>query len=654
MKKTIIFTLLIFGVFSFCNAQDDNLISIFEDAEYYFYDEDYTEALINYMELLNSDMTNSFICYRIGICYLHSYFEKEKAIPFLTDAVKNVSKDVKEGFKETNAPIDSYIFLGDACFFMNKIDKAIEYYNKYKEIANKNDSYHLSIVDKKIETCNYAKEMKESPLRVQRKNLGKPVNTALSEINPLVSADENLLVYTSREKFYDGIFYSIKESGKWGAPKNFNFETGSVGNYFCTYLSPDGKLMLICEYEKDKNLGDIYQSTYENGKWTTIQKLNNHINSRYLETHACLSTDGNTIYIASNRKGGFGALDIYKSEKSSNGDWGPAKNLGATINSPFDEDSPFLLDNNILYFSSQGHYCVGGYDLFYSELDENNMWSEPVNLGLNVNTTGDERYYFPVKHKEYGYLYDAREDGFGENDIYLLRILPPEFEVKGVVRSSDSNIEITENLKIKIISEEDAGNIMEPELDPKSGEFVFKATEGKYNIIIEGEGFKKYTGDFILVYDNISEFVVDIKLTPDRVDDTGSGKEVVVKNVFFRFDNYKTDKYYDNLNVLANYFIVNTTAIVEIGGNTDAQGPDEYNIYLSQRRANFVKDYLIGKGVKEDNLIIKGYGETQLISIDQSPRTRKYNRRVEFKVLKQGNAILSIEPIDVPDNFKIK
>jgi len=663
MKKAIIFFILTFGIFSLSNAQDDNLISIFEDAEYYFYEKDYSEALINYLELYNSEMTNAFICYRIGRCYLNSYFEKDEAIPYLTEAVKSISKDIKEGFKETNAPIDAYIFLGDAYFVTNQIEKAIENYEHYKTVASLTDAYHLSIVNKKIETCNYAREIKDAPFRVQTKNIGKPINTALSEINPLLSSDGNLLVYTSREKFYDGIFYSRKESDKWSEPKNFNFETGSVGNYFCTYLSPDGKTMLICKYEKSKNIGDIYKSSYENGKWTTIEKLNNNINSRDLETHACLSPDGNTIYFASNRKGGFGALDIYKSEKTEDGDWGSAENLGSTINSPFDDDSPFMLDGKTLYFSSQGHYCVGGYDIFYSEMDGNNEWGEPENLGLAINTTDDERYFFPIKHKEYGIYFDAREDGFGENDIYSLKILPPLSEAKGIVRSSDKEIPLTDNLVIKIVNKED-GKQVEPKLNAGSGEFVFEAPEGKYGISIEGKGFEKFASEFELKYGNLSEFVVDAKLKPkekeiadsgtNTVTNTGTGKETIIENIFFGFDKYKTNQYYDNLDKLVGYLNENTTAVIEIGGHTDLQGSDEYNNYLSSRRAGFVKDYLVSKGIKENNVVVKAYGEAQPIAVDTNPLSRKYNRRVEFKVVTQGKGKLSVKSIEVPENYKIK
>jgi len=191
------------------------------------------------------------------------------------------------------------------------------------------------------------------------------------------------------------------------------------GDMFISSLSADGRILFL---SKDDNYNsDIYTSTFNGITWSKTLRLNKHINTRYWESHGNLSTDGSLLVFASDRPGGFGGLDLYISRKV-NGDWGPAVNLGPQINTPFNEDRPFLINNGKkLFFSSQGHRNMGGYDLFSSDLQQNDLWSEPGNLGYPLNTPDDNIFFMPTENGKSGYISRYKEsDGFGMEDIYRI------------------------------------------------------------------------------------------------------------------------------------------------------------------------------------------------------------------------------------------
>lgn len=176
----------------------------------------------------------------------------------------------------------------------------------------------------------------------------------------------------------------------------------------------------------DQDVFNLYVSRFDNGLWSSPDKLNNNINSNYAETHACISDDGMTLYFTSNRPGGYGGFDIYKSTINSEGKWQEAVNLGPKINTPFDETTPFITeDGQTLYFSSKGHYNIGGYDIFFAKKNGEN-WSDPENLGFPFNTTDDDVFFFPLKNGSVAYYSKYKETGYGDNDIYRIQILERE------------------------------------------------------------------------------------------------------------------------------------------------------------------------------------------------------------------------------------
>lgn len=401
----------------------DALKETFEEAEYYILYEDYPEALALFLDLHTKGVDNAYVKHRIGECYLQISGQKEKSIPFLEEACNNLSDDIKEGsIKETRAPYRTLFYLASAYQQNNELEKAIETFKKFEELVASNNDYNIDYVYKQIQSCNAAKDLISKPKEIQEINIGKYINDQFPNIRPVISADEKSMVYMSKLKFYDAIFYTVKQNDKWSAPINITPDLNSDENIYPCFLSADGNTLLL--YKEENFRSDIYISYLKGNKWSAPIKLNKNINSRFQETFASLSCDGKTLFFVSNRKGGFGGADIYKcifDEKSK--DWGEAINLGSEINTPFNEETPVMCqDNKTLYFSSEGHYNMGGFDIFYSENIEQNVWSKPTNMGYPINTTDDNLFYYPVEYGQKAYISKYDENGFGQEDIVKLEL----------------------------------------------------------------------------------------------------------------------------------------------------------------------------------------------------------------------------------------
>ena len=668
MRK-IIFLFLAFYTFGAIAQDSLNAKKNFTEAEFYFYDEDYFNALKVYKKLYKADKENANLNYRIGVCYLKSFSQKERkisAISYLEKAVSNTTQNYQEGdVNENRANVDAFIYLGDAYFINGELDKAIDVYKSFTSINQENSEYFNPIIDRKVETCKNAKILQTLPVIMNEENIGEPVNNAYSNFNPIVSKDGKMLVYTSDLRFYKAIFYASKKDGKWSSPRNFNIDVNIEGDCISLALSPDGTIMYV--FRDDLGNGNIYSSKFENEKWSTLIKLNKNINSHDLETSVSLSDDGKTMYFSSNRKGGYGSLDIYKSEfNMESSEWGKAENLGPKVNSKFDEVSPFVIDNgNKLYFSSQGHYNMGGYDIFISQLVDT-AWTEPLNLGYPINTTDDNFYFFPMNNGKSAYYQIAKENGFGSNDIYDVSLVKPKdeknIEIVGKIKPStvDTKIEIYDNVNSKTVAETTPN---------EEGNYSMKIPYGDYDLIFSSKTFDKKTEKLSLpkvYYSAKLDINPELKynnLFADNSDDdtsnvgasnTSNAKDITISNFIFEFDKGENFSQKDNIFKLAEYLKTNPIAKIQINAYSDLQGSEIYNKILTGRRANFVKDLLVENGATKENIITKAFGEEKQISVDLGPQTRKYNRRVEFILITKGTSNLTINPLEIPAEYRIK
>jgi tetratricopeptide (TPR) repeat protein len=475
---------------------------MFYEAESWILFEDFTEALPTYQRLLQFYPTNSNYKYRIGQCYLNIPGEKDKAIGYLEEAVKDINPKYKEGkFKEKSAPYDALYYLANAYRIDNQLDKAIETYELFKKNLN-TKIYKPEIVEEQIQSCYNAKELMNAPLYVKEQNLGSNVNENNSEFNPVISDDEKIMIYSKTEAFYDAILYSTRDNGEWSRPINMNEALQIDRDLYPTSLSKDGKTLYL--YSSAGYDGIIYSSTYENGSWSPIVKLNDNINTKYWESHATISHDNKKLYFTSNRKSSIGGLDIYVSSKDSTGNWGPAVNLGPVINTKYHENTPFLSkDDKTLFFSSRGHFNIGGYDIFYSTQLDSGKWSVPLNVGYPLNSTDDDVFFKPINEGYQGYLAKYSPDGFGSQDIYRIEIFsdehPRKFTIRGIARIADLiNSSNYDRIKISAIDTIDPGKMVVVYSNPQTGEYKFQIPQGNYEVTYEAPGGKKTQRDLIL------------------------------------------------------------------------------------------------------------------------------------------------------------
>lgn len=408
------------------SAQDD-LNEYFNEGQYFFIRGDFQDALYYFLKLTDARPDNANFNFKVGECYLNLEGKEHLAIPYFEKSLEKLvpkNEYSKRSFDEDGAPLHALFYLGNAYRMDNQLDKALESYGKFVDSPFYYGNYNLNVVEKEIKACERAKIIQDAPIELRITNLGPEINSAFTEEKPVVSGDGNTLVYIRRLQFYDAVFFARRVDGVWEKSRNINPEILSDGQFYPSGLSHDGTRLLLIKVEN--GTADIYFSRYQEGSWSVAEPLPGKINSGSEESHASFGQDDNTIYLSSNRNGGKGGYDIYISLRTNQGDWGKPKNLGKTVNTEFDDQVAYMTsDGNVLFFSSQGHYNMGGYDIFYT-IPEGKDWLTPTNLGYPVNTTRDDLYYQPSgSDRRTAYIALENENGAGGKDLYRIEILSP-------------------------------------------------------------------------------------------------------------------------------------------------------------------------------------------------------------------------------------
>ncbi|NOY37181.1 MAG: hypothetical protein GXO83_06360 [Chlorobi bacterium] len=499
----------------------------FVEGNSFFLFEEYLDALPYYLDLIKIYPDNDNLNYRIGICYLNIPGEKDKAISYLEKASKNINPKYRENsIREKGAPMDVFFYLGNAYRVNNQLDKALEMYRYFIDHMN-TKVYKEKVIDMQIQACLNAKKLQEHPLYLSRKNMGNIINSRRSDYGPIISGDEKSLAFMRKLAFYDAVFFSQNINGQWTPPINLTPQLGVDQDFYTSSFSYDGKIMYL--YKNDEYDGNIYISRFVDGQWTRVIRLNDNINTKYWESHASVTKDGQKLYFTSNRKGGYGGLDIYQSVLDSTGNWGPAENLGPIINTEYNEETPFItVDGTTLFFSSYGHFNMGGYDIFYSNLLSNGEWSVPVNMGYPINTTDDDIFYQPIGEGYYALYSMFSKEGFGDMDIFRLEIFsaehPRKFLIKGMVSVNNVPIKINEDIFINLLSKnfEDTIKSVNPDT---AGKYQFETFAGDYNLTVTGEGFVSYTKPLSLP-NSLNKEEIDIPPTTLSLSDLTAELEV--------------------------------------------------------------------------------------------------------------------------------
>ncbi len=461
----LIMTLIV--ILPLTGQRNSDLKEIWMEAESHYLYGEYELANPLYLMLNELRPGNFNIKYKIGNCYLNIFDEKPKAIPFLEEAVRSTSYNSRTGrLNELYAPLDAYFSLANAYRITNRLDSALNTYRFFQRLITESSvMLNAEFVDQQIQACNIASELMRSPLNVSVEPLKEYINQGAVNDYPVVSHDGNTMAYTERRGTESVVYVTRREGESWGTPQDITPEAEMGTDCHTTSLNSNGSELYL--FKNDNYDGNIYVTRYEDGRWRPIEKLNKNINTRYYESHAAISADGKRLYFTSNREGGYGELDIWVSEREPGQEWGPAVNLGGTVNTPYNEETPFISqDGTILTFSSEGHNSMGGYDIFTSTL-AGEKWATPVNIGYPLSTTDDNIGYHPTEVGKYGYY--SIMTGYKRKEIALVTFNPPDKEVRDTVTISfnpadlpylsgiDSSMLIT-NMVIRDVRESDPDN----------------------------------------------------------------------------------------------------------------------------------------------------------------------------------------------------
>lgn len=495
-----------------------NVREKFDQAELYFLNENYEKAQSIYEELLTLNQNNANWNFKLGLCLLYSPTEYSRSVNFLERACANISVNCKDdSYKEDKAPTVAFLYLGDAYHRNYRFDEAIETYKKFRLYIPEKDKVSHNMINRRIQVSQNAKELVSEPVNLILKNLGDSINTQYPEYSPVISADESVMLFTSRRpenvggkaeengKFFEDIYISYRSEDEfsWSRAKNVGTPINTDGHEATIGTSVDGQIVFI--YRDDADSGSIYITSMQGETWTIPEKVGGDVNSNYWESHATLSADGNTLYFVSNRPGGFGGRDIYRCKKLPTGQWSKAMNLGPIINTPYEEDSPFLQPGtNTLYFSSQGHKSMGGFDIFSSHFIDTGIvggWTAPQNIGYPVNTTGDDIFFVPTIDNKRAYYSSFAEGSLGDKDIYMLTLPEKEESKLTVLRGGvvDDFGKVPPGVMITVTDANNGDIVGNYVPNPKTGKYLFILPHGKtYLISYEAEGYHTVTNKYKL------------------------------------------------------------------------------------------------------------------------------------------------------------
>lgn len=480
----------------------------------------YDTAAKVFLKLNTADPSNANVNYKIGFCYLHIPGKKARAIPYLENALKQTSGNYLEDEpREKNAPEICLYYLGQAYQHSYRFDEAIEQFKKYRDIIGKWNLNLVKEVDHWTEIAKNAKEISAKPVECSIINLGDSVNCEFADYSPVISADESMLAFTSRrlgtggadnktpnDEFLEDIWICNRGPyGTWLKAKSISRTINTDNNEATIGLSADGQELYV--YRDDGNGdGNIYISSLDGDYWNAPAKIDaSNINSKKWEPSACVSADGNIMYFVSDREGGFGGRDIYQCKRLKNNTWSTPENLGPTINTPYDEDAPFMHPDGItFFFSSTGHTTMGGFDVFYSTKVANGVWTKPVNMGYPINTTDDDIYFVTSSDGRRAYYASFRPEGKGEKDIYMVSLPNPIVKsvaiLVGYLKNRDGS-PIPKNSMVTTRSTK--GEVVAHRPNEATGKFVQSLFPGQsYEITIEANGTELFSDKFFLPEDS--------------------------------------------------------------------------------------------------------------------------------------------------------
>ncbi|WP_199140314.1 OmpA family protein [Pedobacter sp. ASV12] len=533
-----------------------------------------------------------------------------------------------------------YYVLGESELLTGDYANAKKHFESYKQQYTGADQDLVKKATKYIIDCDFAVATLKTPEKYEPINMGFYINSANRDYFPALTADGQTIIFTRVVDGNEDFYVSTKKNNEWqkAQPLSNNINTPNY-NEGAQSISPDGKYLFFTGCNRPDGMGrcDIYVSRKEGNDWGKAINLGKVINSEYWESQPSISPDGSTLYFVSNRPGGLGGYDIWKSTLTDEGQWTEPINLGPNINTPYDENTPFMhADGKTLYFSSDGWPGLGNKDIFYSRMNNQGEFAKPINLGYPINTFNEEIGLIVTADGTEG-LFSSNIDngGFGDLDIYHFQ-MPEKYKplpvtyVKGVVKDRETKQLLEAN--VMVIDLKTNNTMFNDFTSSETGDFLAVMPIGSdYSFNVEANGYLFYSQHFELKAANANKpYEVEILMDKIKV-----GGEVTLHNIFFDTNKYELlPASMVELHLLVELLKNNENVAIEIQGHTDNVGDAKMNEKLSENRAKAVYDFLVKNGIATKRLTFKGYGETKPRFDNSTDEGRQQNRRTEFRITK--------------------
>jgi outer membrane protein OmpA-like peptidoglycan-associated protein len=586
----------------------------------------YPESIEPLKKALERDQNFIEAWQALGLCY--------SKINEVEEAIRCYEKPIEIDKTSRRVP-RSYFALADLYFITENYQNALDYAYLYKEVRQ-NDTKNARTLETIIQNSIYVLEATKNPLPYNIQPLSGKANYFKQQYFPVLTVDQKSLFFTGRTRDENIYISRLDENGEWGMPSHISNNVNTPMNEGACTISADGRMLIFTSCQGRKGFGscDLYV-TYKSGNdWSVPENLGVEVNTSSWDVQPTLSADGRTLYFVSDRPGGKGGKDIWKTYKDKKDLWVSPVNLGATINTPYDEISPFIhVNGESLYFSSKGHAGMGGYDIFMSELSEK-KWSAPRNMGYPLNDHHDQVSLYITSDGLKGYYTIERHEGSWTSMLHSFDV-PEEFRIKkrsvftaGHVKDKETGNFL--DADIKLYDQSNSELISKLKSDVITGEYTVVLTEGnEYGLYVERKGY--LFADFSIKIDKIEDFdkgELEVELQPIK-----EGASMILHNLYFEFDSYELKKEsYSELETVFEFLKANRNITIEIQGYTDSKGEKSYNLDLSKNRAEAVYNYLIGRKVPRGMLSFKGYGASNFIISNDTAENQAKNRRIEFKV----------------------
>jgi len=477
-----------------------------KQAEKDWQNENYKLAAASYEKLVAINKDNVEYEYRFGVSNFMAGFDTDKSLQALEPLIGNNS-----------SAIDVMYWIAQVYMYKYEFADAIDMFNTFITSVG---ATKTQIAESKrfIEMCQSAIILMDKPVNVSFENLGPNINSTSNDFNPYVPQNEKFIIFTSDKKFdqiskmFDqNIYISYPEKNGWSFAKPLIY-INTEDNEKSVGLSNDGKKLFVCgNFSKAYSEVDMALCKSKLFKFETVNDWFNPLASKFT-TGACISSDNNTVYLSQIRNDSYGMGDIYVYHKLPNGTWGPSKNLGDVINTPYDESCPSVSpDGKTLYFASKGHNSMGGYDLFVSFLNEiTGEWTKPLNLGHPINTPGDDvTISFSGNHR-YGYVSSIRKEGLGGLDVYKVifnDVDEPITVVKGKITLTDetgTHDWKSDNQMLDISVYDAKQNLFGKYIyNNNLGRFIAALPSGEFKLMIQANGYQDYSESISIMERNL-------------------------------------------------------------------------------------------------------------------------------------------------------